>query len=234
MRLIKSIKSKLSLFIDIIISIILIIILFRIIIGEKAKITESVPILEIKKEWSFVEYNPSVRRSALIDLLQGRVEIQQNIIISLENSLMQLRNIYAAILVGFLAILFYDEKSDKNENNKKKDRFVFIFLITIGSIYFLDLHYEDWISRQYYSKDITVTAVDSLINLNPMDNTWYIVNYKKFHTQMNTMKAYSRIYRKYIYNASAPSIFQFVFYIIPWFVIYYNLGRSFLKRKFKN
>jgi len=169
--------------------------------------------------------NPLAQRIWLVNVLQERMSLDGISISSVEETKMQLRLFYAAILAGVASILF-----TKGKKESKTVGIVLLFLIV--PMYLLEVHRNDLYQRQvtvYATKGI---AVDFLVNLPPQDTTWYVLTNDNVNAAYNL--AGETRFRRKILTSLQPDPEQILFYLLPmWGIYVLSIRRNLKTRKSK-
>jgi hypothetical protein len=160
--------------------------------------------------------NLSAHNANLISTLRERESMYISSIVSQVSAIMQNRVIYIA-LIGVILTLFFSKYEKKNNS------FIYIILLVLFILFYgLDVHQEDLLTRREKTKEITSNTLDYLVNLKPTDTSWYYIDYTKRNSMFfeKNSEFCTRIPRK-IRSAYHPNVVQWIYYILPWFSIYF-------------
>jgi energy-coupling factor transporter transmembrane protein EcfT len=175
-------------------------------------------------------YNNTEHNLVLSNLLQQKLQDQQNGIKAIQGYQVEVRNFYTLILIAILSFLF----------NKQKKNGSSIYIILLGFIfiiimYAIDVHSNDLQSRIRYSQNMTNAAVDSLVSSYPYSHSWYKIDYDSLSNKMNAVAALDNRFFRKIKEGLQPGPLQIVFYFFPWIVLYFmnrkNLYEFLIERK---
>lgn len=165
--------------------------------------------------------------SALLNLLQEREAADKNQLAMKEGILWQARMFYSVILVGLASLLF-------TLRSEKQDSAGWVSFILLALIIFtssVEVQLEDLRKRQESFYHITVNAIDSLVDVKSIDETWYKLDYQDYYKQLpKPSEQPSRYYRK-LQEAVHPDVVQIIYYFVPWLAVYLFATRRFRKNQ---
>ncbi len=141
---------------------------------------------------------------SISDFLTELITNDQNSVISREESKMQMRLFYVAILSALISFLL-----NKKYNLNKKIIIVLIFIIL--SMYGLEIHNYDMLKRGQASLEVKVIATNTLLN-EDSSSVKYNLNLEPL---ISKMKDSSNSLTRKIKTALIIDVERFIFYILP-------------------
>lgn len=169
-------------------------------------------------------HNTIEHNSKLLNLLQKRMQNQQDGITAKIGFQSEARNFYTVILIGIFSIIFSNQKEKKNLQRNM----IFLGFAFILIMYLMDIHYKDMIERNVFTINMHRLNIETLVNSYPNNDSWYQLDFSELKEVMDTVH-FERIQRK-ITKVFQPDLAQIVFFIIPLIVMYF-FGRPFLRKQ---
>ncbi|TSA16821.1 hypothetical protein D4R75_13065 [bacterium] len=152
----------------------------------------------------------SIHNSYLMTFLEANLARQSSEISSRENTKAQTRLFYAAILAAVIA--FFSLRGGNSH-----PVIVVVPMVLIVSMYVLEIHQDDLNRRSFDYYHAETNAIETLVDLNPTDTTWYRKEGDTIQHVVDSVHN-TRVARK-IQAAFHPSLDQIIFYFIPLFLV---------------
>lgn len=169
--------------------------------------TEVTYLQELSHEFSFDKYE---RNKLLLNILSSKEQNIQNITNSYKGFKKQSQNFYMLILVGLISYF--------NTHN-----YIEIFCLTgfvMIVMYLLDIHFEDTIDRQEYTREVTNRSISNLLFGENMYAKYYAISYKEFDSYWDKLAERNPRWHRKIIRGLLPDSVQIVYYIIPGILLY--------------
>jgi hypothetical protein len=220
-NVIKSIKklftTRRSIFIGLDIPLVILIIVFYLGLSpNKSKIDAPIIVADSVKLSSAMAIS---HNSALISIITEREATDRQLLTASFDGLRQTRSIYIVILAALSSLAF---------GGNSKNTVMVIILVVILSMYFLDVHAEDLLTRQKEGMRISTNALIKMTNLCLSDTTRYLLTYEKMDAQFEDAKSGSLLRKLYI--AFHPDLERIIFYILPLLLVFCLLQFELYKR----
>jgi hypothetical protein len=185
---------------------------------EEHPFPESLPVLSADTCFSASSTHVELRNGRLLDILHNRLAGTATLRAARDDSRMQARIFYSAILAALASLLL---------GNKKTIPVALVTFSIIALMYFLDVHISD-VNRRADSPDAAFSqAINILANATPQDSTWYTYNPEAIDAWLREQEATS-VLRK-IRTACRPDLEQRLYYFFPGIALYF-IARSLFKR----
>jgi hypothetical protein len=198
---------------------ILCILIFRELLGPSEEIIRlDTPILFPDSTIHIHASDILVHNSAIRTMLHENMAMDVSSMTARENVKMQTRNFYVVILVAFLSFLL------GKRNSQYKQKYVeIILLFFITAIYTLEIINKDIDNYTNASFYIKGSAVQKLLNSNIDDTTWFNVSPKSLNSKWDEADQIPKRWFRKLQTAFYPSGDQILFYVAPFFVIYFRI-----------
>ena len=170
-------------------------------------------------------FTPEIRMSRnqfLIEQTTQRMAIIEEARSNREDIRIQTRNIYSAILIALLTLIFSKKYDDKNIIS-----FYYIAICFAFIMFYFDVHSVDMIDRITAPNSQHANAFQQLIRIPPTDSTWYSLDYSGIDSVNKVNDEFPEAQKRKLFNSLFPTIEQIIFYLIPIILI---AGRLFMSK----
>jgi hypothetical protein len=131
-----------------------------------------------------------------------------------EDGLRQARTIYIGIVAVILSLILSSNKQ------RKKLPIYLILLFLIPLMYALDVHLKDLYHRQNFCEGIAVKNMVILINKDSINTTWYSLDFENVNTYWKAGAEKPKRWLRKFLKIFRPDGEQWVYFLIPWIVLY--------------